>query len=63
MKIDVDKNALRDLLAITQRTIDGGEAYMFFSDDYTRLQLDAVVNLSLALREQIGHTPLDPSDQ
>lgn len=63
MKIDVDPNVLRDLLAITQRTIDGGEAYMFFSDDYTKPQLDAVVNLSSALREQIGHIPSGPSDQ
>lgn len=63
MKVTVNEKALRDLLSITQRTIDGGEAFLFFDDEYTRQQLDAVVALSVSLREQIGRSPSYPSNQ
>ena len=59
MKIEVNPQALLDLLSITQRTIDGGEVYMFFSDDYTEQQLDAVSELSASLRLAI-HTDRNP---
>lgn len=60
MKIDVNEQVLLDLLSITQQTIDGGELYMFFSDDYTKQQLDAVSELSATLRLAI-HTDRIPS--
>lgn len=63
MNIEADRDALSDLLSITQRTIDGGEVFLFFDDEYTRQQLEAVVDLSVSLREQIGHSPSFPSDQ
>lgn len=60
MKVDVDQQALLDLLSITQQVIDGGEVYMFFSEDYTKQQLDAVSELSASLRLAI-HTDRIPS--
>ena len=65
MKIDMDQQVLLDLLSITQRTIDGGEAYMFFAEDYTKQQLDAVSELSASLRLAIhtGRSPSGPSIQ
>jgi hypothetical protein len=46
----INANALRALLKITERCIDGGEVYLFFDDELTKDEIKAAVELHVSLR-------------